>query len=260
MTGDTVRAPVVFGERARSYDRLRPDYPPAALSEALATQTGAVPGSALDIGCGTGKLATALTSLGHRVMGLEPDPRMAAVASAKGLAVEVGSFEAWDPGERRFDTVACGQAWHWLRPGERTDKAARCLRPGGQILLAWNLGSHPPLVGFGLNRVYASVLPDGLPTGDGGRANLTEADIDEYAAELRAHGFSSVTKSAFPWRSCLTSQEWCELLGTDSRHLALPKAVRRTLLHKVARYLDAEHGGEVSLDYRCVVVTATTAG
>ncbi|MFF7475030.1 methyltransferase domain-containing protein [Streptomyces sp. NPDC008092] len=252
-------APTSFGARARDYDRLRPGYPERALAEAWAALGGGPPGTALDVGCGTGKLAGALTALGHRVTGVEPDPRMAAVAAAHGLAVEVGTFEAWDPRDRTFDLVACGQAWHWLHAGDRTAKAARLLGPAGRILLAWNFGSYAASAGAGLARVYAAVLPDGLPVGRGGRKDLSEADADAYAEELRSHGFA-VTKTAVPWQSRLTSREFCALLGTESRHLALPWATRRRLLRAVASYLDAEEGGGIRTHYTCVVVGASRAG
>ncbi|CAG7613312.1 class I SAM-dependent methyltransferase [Actinacidiphila bryophytorum] len=260
MTDQTVKAPVSFGARADDYDRLRPGYPAQAVTGALTALGGEHrPGTALDIGCGTGKLGSVLASLGHEVTGVEPDPRMAAVAADKGLTVEVGPFEAWEPAGRRFDLVACGQAWHWLRPGERTDKAVRCLRPDGRLLLAWNFSTLAPATGAALQRVYAAVLPDGLPTGEGGRASLSEADVDEYAEELRGRGLRKVTMTRAPWEARLTSRQFCRLLATDSRLLALPEPTLRLLLREVAGLLDAE-GGSVRLDYTCVIVGARAAG
>jgi SAM-dependent methyltransferase len=257
MTDRTVWAPTSFGARAHDYDRLRPGYPTEAVTETLAALGDDPPGTALDIGCGTGKLGVTLAALGHTVTGLEPDARMAAVASANGLAVEVGDFETWEPGNRRFDLVACGQAWHWLHSGERSDKAARCLRPAGRILLAWNFGSYTLRNSACFNRVYASVLPDGLPPGPGGRTSLSETDLDGYAEELRSHGFRHTTRTAVPWHTRLTSRQFCGLLGTDSQHLALPSTVRQRLLREVASCLDAEEGGEVRMDYMCLAVGAT---
>ncbi|MFF3663476.1 class I SAM-dependent methyltransferase [Streptomyces olivochromogenes] len=260
MTDQAVWAPTSFGARAHDYDRLRPGYPLQALTGALAALDAGPPGTALDIGCGTGKLAAALTTLGHEVTGVEPDARMAEVASAGGLAVEVGAFETWEPGGRRFDLVACGQAWHWLRPGQRTQKAARCLEAKGRILLAWNFGSYVLRDAPRLNDVYAAVLPGGLPAGPGGRVSLSESDLDGYAEELRSHGFRHVTRTAVPWQTRLTSRQFCELLATESRHLALPEALRRRLLGEVAAFLDAEEGGRIGVDYTCLVVGASAAG
>ncbi|NUT43806.1 MAG: class I SAM-dependent methyltransferase [Thermoactinospora sp.] len=257
MTHSRPWAPTSFGTRAHDYDRMRPGYPLEALTQALGERAKGPRDAALDIGCGTGKLATALDALGHRVTGLEPDPRMAAVAMAKGVAVDVAAFEDWDPADRRFDVVACGQAWHWLRPDDRVDRAARCLRPGGRILLVWNFSTLSPAVTEDLVRIYTSVLPQGMPTGEGGRQNLAESELDEYVRELDAHGFPRVRRSVVPWQATLTSRQWCRLLATESRHLALPKASRRRLSHEVAHCLDAGHGGRVLITYRCVALGAS---
>ncbi|GIF13896.1 class I SAM-dependent methyltransferase [Actinoplanes teichomyceticus] len=259
MTDPAVRAADSFGARAREYDRLRPGYPAEALTTAVAAQGGARPGPALDIGCGTGKLAGALRGLGYDVLGVEPDPRMAAVATANGVAVEVAAFEDWDDAGRRFGTVACGQAWHWLRPGYRSRRAARLLRPGGNLLLAWNFGTLNPLIARGLHRVYAGLLPDGLPAGQDGLADLDESDAANYARELREHGLRNVTTTVLPWYEVLTGQQWCDLLSTESRHLALPEGTRRRLLREVGRFLD-RNGGRIRVDYRCTLVSATAEG
>ncbi|MFD8307077.1 class I SAM-dependent methyltransferase [Streptomyces sp. NPDC059690] len=259
MKDRTAWSPTSFGARAHDYDRLRPGYPAEAVTETLAALGGGPPGTALDIGCGTGKLGVTLAALGHAVTGVEPDARMAAVASANGLAVEVGAFETWEPGDRRFDLVSCGQAWHWLHGGERSAKAARCLRPGGRILLAWNFGAFALRDSTCLNRVYASVLPDGLPPGRGGRTSLSESDVDTYAEELPSHGFQCVTRTVVAWRTRLATDEFCGLLGTDSRHLALPSPLRHRLLREVASCLDAGEGREVRVEYRCLVVGASKA-
>ena len=40
---------------------------------------------------------------GCRVLGVEPDDRMAAVARSHRIEVEVATFEEWDPAGRTFD-------------------------------------------------------------------------------------------------------------------------------------------------------------
>jgi SAM-dependent methyltransferase len=84
----------------------------------------------LDVGCGTGISARLFQAAGCRVLGVDPDPRMAELARQGGTETEVAKFEDWDPADRTFDAVIAAQAWHWVDPVAGAAKAAAVLRPG----------------------------------------------------------------------------------------------------------------------------------
>src|SRR3954452_10575594 len=84
----------------------------------------------LDVGSGTGIVARQLAARGCRVLGLEPDPRMAEIARRRGTEMEVAAIEDWEPGGRSFDLVTSGQAWHWVDPAQGAARVAEALRPG----------------------------------------------------------------------------------------------------------------------------------
>src|ERR1700733_9233101 len=112
------------------YARARPSYPAALVGRIAAASPGP---DVLDVGCGTGIAARQFQAAGCRVLGIEPDPRMADFARRSGLEVEVATFEGWDPADRTFDAVVAGTAWHWVDPAAGAAKAARILRPGGRL-------------------------------------------------------------------------------------------------------------------------------
>ena len=115
-----------FGSIAEKYDRARPRYP-AALIDAIAER---LPGhTLLDLGIGTGISAEPFRDRGFAVLGVEPDPKMAALARKKGFEVEAGRFEDWDSAGRTFDGVIAGQTWHWVDPVVGAAKAASVLHP-----------------------------------------------------------------------------------------------------------------------------------
>ena len=112
-----------FGSDADRYDRARPRYPDELVDRIVA---GAAPGQhrpdvpdILDVGCGTGIVARQFQAAGCRVLGVDPDARMADLARRHGLEVEVSRFEAWprrdckkcrvthspDSGRRRFHST-----------------------------------------------------------------------------------------------------------------------------------------------------------
>ena len=125
-----------FGTDAGRYDRARPSYPAALVEWIVAASPG--PG-VLDVGCGTAIAARQFQAAGCRVLGVDPDVRMADLARRNGLEVEMAAFEAWDPAGRAFDAVVAGQAWHWVDPVAGAAKAAQALRPAG----GWRCSGMP---------------------------------------------------------------------------------------------------------------------
>src|SRR5580704_18335826 len=119
-----------FGSDAGRYDRARPSYSGALMDRIVATSPGR---HVLDVGCGTGISARLFQAAGCRVLGVDPDPRMAGLARQGGTEAEVATFEEWDPAGRTFDAVIAAQAWHWVDPVAGAAKAAAVLRSGGRL-------------------------------------------------------------------------------------------------------------------------------
>lgn len=123
-----------FGTAAEEYDRHRPRYPQPLIAD-LVTRAGL---DVLDVGTGTGIAATQLVDAGADVLAVEPDSRMARVATAKGIRVEHASFEQWQPADRMFDLVVFAQSFHWVEPELALWKVASILRRGGRLALLAN--------------------------------------------------------------------------------------------------------------------------
>src|ERR1700677_18879 len=102
-----------FGSDAERYDRTRPRYPQVLVDRIVAESPGP---DIVDVGIGTGVSAQLFQAAGSRVVGVEPDPRMAEFAQRRGFEVEVAKFEDWDQAGRTFDVLISGQAWHWVDP------------------------------------------------------------------------------------------------------------------------------------------------
>lgn len=206
-----------FGAGALAYDRARPSYPAALIDDLLAGRPAAV----LDVGCGTGKLARPIAGRGVSVLGVEIDERMADVARAHGIAVEIGSFEAWDPAGRTFDAIVSGQAWHWIDPDRGAAKAAAALTPGGLLVPCWNYATIDGNVSRRLDAAYARVAPQLA-----GRSILNgcgPAWVPPVVEHLRGTGrFASVEHRRYPWWHEYTRAEWLELIQTHSDHSTLP--------------------------------------
>ncbi|HEY3726424.1 MAG TPA: class I SAM-dependent methyltransferase [Solirubrobacteraceae bacterium] len=235
---------------AELYDRVRPSYPPALLDELLSD--GAV--DVLDVGCGTGIAGALLAARGCSVLGVEIDERMAELARAKGLTVEVAQFERWDDAGRRFDLITSGQAWHWIEPAAGAEKAARLLRPGGRIGLFWNLGDPSSAVRDRLAPIYERLEPEleSYSVVLGARSGRQSESVSGLEGSGR---FGEVTVRRFPWSRRYDTAAWLAFLQTHSDHHALPPERRERLLTAVGAAID-ELGGSFEVDYEAVLVSA----
>ena len=244
-----------FGSIAEKYDRARPRYP-AALIDAIAER---LPGhTLLDVGIGTGISAEPFRDRGLVVLGVEPDPKMAAVARKKGFLVEAGRFEDWDPAGRTFDGVIAGQTWHWIDPVAGAAKAVNALHPGGRLALFWNALVPSPEVAAEFAKVFES-LDTGLPFNPW--ATAPEADpygsiIDQVADAASATGsFGTMERLSFGWQSTVERDAWLEQASTSGGINRLPKDKLDALLGGMGEAIDAT-GGTLVIDYTTVAAIA----
>jgi SAM-dependent methyltransferase len=239
-----------FGKDAERYDRARPSYPVEMVDELLAGE----PARVLDVGCGTGKVARLFLTRGCDVLGVEPDSRMASVAESHGIHVELATFEAWDPGQRMFDLVVSGQAWHWVDASVGARKAAAILPPGGRLAIFWNRGRHDPLTSAAFDEAYLRFAP-ALAKESGPLGNKPTDDARDIPAITATHLFAPCQRRTFNWVQQHSRDQWLDQLGTHSNHIALELEQRATLLDAVGSAID-RRGGSITVHYDTELIIA----
>jgi SAM-dependent methyltransferase len=239
-----------FGNVAELYDRARPSYPPALVDALLVDEPRAV----LDIACGTGIAGALLAARGCDVLGVELDARMAELARARGLTVEVAPFEAWEPAGRSFELAICAQAWHWLQPRAALAKAAEALLSGAQLAVFWNFGDPPADVAARLRPIYAELEPEleNYSVLLGHHEGRIEGALNAVSHE---QSFEQVQTREFAWSRRYETAGWLDFLRTHSDHQTLPPERLRRLLDAVAQALDGL-GGSFEMHYTTKLVSA----
>lgn len=144
---------------------------------------GERPCDVVDAGCGTGRVAIHLATLGHRVVGADLDASMLAEARAAAPELDwrltdlaAGALHL----DRPVDAVvAAGNLWPLLTPGTHAQVVAVLaghLRPGGLLV-----------AGFGLDADHVPfTLPEGVPF----------PGLDDYDAACAAAGLTLTTRTA----------------------------------------------------------------
>jgi SAM-dependent methyltransferase len=246
-----------FGAEAGRYDRARPSYPGALVERIVAASPGR---GVLDVGCGTGIVARLFQAAGCEVLGVDPDARMAGRARERGLAVEVATFETWQPNGRAFDMVVSGQAWHWVDPVAGAAKSASALRPGGRLAVFWNVFLPPADLGQAIAQAYRLVLPD-LPSDLWERPllGIYETMGAKAADGMRQAGaFGPPEQWQFEWERPYTRDEWLEQVPTFGGFSRIPPDQQEQILAGIGTAIDAA-GGRFTMGFTTLAVTAALA-
>jgi SAM-dependent methyltransferase len=143
-----------------SYDRVAADYAdhfrdalaslPVELS-VLSLFASTVDGPVLEVGCGTGLATAELVGLGLDVSGVDLSPGMLTVARAAlpQLTFTVGSMLALPYATDSFDGVVAFYSTIHVPDAQLPTafaELARVLRPGGHLLLGFQVGDEPRLM------------------------------------------------------------------------------------------------------------------
>lgn len=249
-----------FGSDAERYERARPGYPDALIERIV---TGSPGPDVLDAGCGTGIAARQFQAAGCRVLGVEPDARMAELARRLGVEVDVSTLEAWDPVGRKFDAVVAAQAWHWIDPEAGAAKAAQVLRPGGRLAAFWHVFQLPPDIAEAFAEVYEQVVPEApvdLRWLSGPPETAYAPMLTKTADGFRtAGGFGDSEEWRFDWERTYTRDTWLDQLPTIGLLTRLPRERLAELLDGAGAAVD-KAGGSFTMRYATVAVTATRTG
>ena len=242
-----------FGSDPERYDRARPRYPDVLIERIVADSPGRL---VLDVGVGTGIVARQFQAAGCKVLGVDPDARMAEFAQRSGVDVEVSTFEAWGAAGRKFDVVVSGESWHWVDPAAGAAKAAELLRPGGRLAVFWVTGQPREGLDEAFAEVYRRVLPESFVSRLGTRSieDAHSAMCTKAADGMRATGaFDEPEQWRFEWTKSYAREEWLDALLTSGA--AITQSKLADLLAGIGDAIDSV-GGSFTMNYVTFVVTA----
>jgi ubiquinone/menaquinone biosynthesis C-methylase UbiE len=131
------------GRWYENYERGRPGYPDQVVGLAEVASSSTV----LELAAGTGKFTRQLVPRVAHVVAVEPDlgMRRLLVANCPGVEVLDGTAEQIPLAGDAVDAVFVAQAFHWFDNEAALTEIARVLRPGGVLVVLWNVAELSPV-------------------------------------------------------------------------------------------------------------------
>jgi cyclopropane fatty-acyl-phospholipid synthase-like methyltransferase len=249
----------VFDPVADLYDRARPSYPDALISDLVALAALPVGGRVLEIGCGTGQMTLPLAQCGYSIDAIELGPALAAVAARKlaqhaAVRVHNGAFEDWTLPPEPYDVVVSATAFHWIDQRVRFEKTAAALKPSGALAVVetHHVSGRDDAFFDDVQPCYEAHMP-GTPSGirlsPAGSIPLT---LDESSAER----FSVPDVRRYNVEIPYTTKQYIDVLSTYSGHIELEAEHRQALYACIGDLLERRFGGTIRKQYLFALIVA----
>lgn len=170
-----------FSDRVDDYIKYRPGYPEQIIG-ILSNRIGLNKNSIIaDIGSGTGISTNLFLKNGNKVFGVEPNKEMREAAEltyathSNFISIN-GTAEKTNLKELSVDIIFSAQAFHWFNSNETKKEFKRILKPGGHIVLVWNVRKESD----GFQKEYESILKSIPEYNDVTHRNITDKEIFEF--------------------------------------------------------------------------------
>ena len=222
------------------YERGRPGWPPEALDVAPVPNTATV----LELGAGTGKLTRLLVSRFGRVVAIEPAEAMRRllVGFAPEAELPGGSAEAIPVADASVDAVFVAEAFHKFDDERALAEIARVLRPGGSLVLMWNVPAGPTEPSIErAERFLRERGPDRSEVGyDPLDLNSTRFDSGEWRRAFAGSPFEELQESRLPNPQTVDRDGLVAFFASMGWIGDLPDMERQPLLADVRSLLEAD--------------------
>jgi SAM-dependent methyltransferase len=251
---------LTFGEAAAAYDLARAGYPAAVRDAIFRYAGGGCP--VVEVGAGTGKATALFVAAGVAVTGIEPDPAMAAVLSARfdgRVTLFAGGFEDWTPPAGGVPLIVSALAFHWVDPRRRWRLAYDALAPGGVLALCGHeYGFADAEVERELDEQYHRYAPELADAGNHGPPPA--AHEHWYHRDMLGSGlFAEVTSTLTRETVDYPTDRYRQLLGTFSDHRMIA-ADRRERLHDALAAVIDRRGGVLAVALAIQLTMGRRAG
>ncbi len=247
-----------FESSADEYDKYRPGYPDALYDELFTLAGLSTRACVLEIGSGSGIASLPVARRVSAFLGVEPGAKLAQIARRRleGLnhcEIVESTFEESTIDSGRYHLVYSAQAFHWLDPSTRFERAANALVAKGTLAIFGNvILGVPPEIQTEFGRVYSKHAPE-LEGASPTTWYLPNGPLGKLIEDSKL--FEEARIRSYPWTRRYSRSDYLGLLETHSDHALLAESSRNNLFAELSEII-ASLGGEVDVSYQSTLFVA----
>lgn len=243
-----------FDTVASVYEKMRPGYVDELYSMLLAYRPVGEGSRVVEVGSGGGQATAPMLATGCRLTAVECGEQFSALLREKfgayrHFSVITGRFEETAFEDDEYDLVFSASAFHWVPEKIGYEKVYSMLKSGGAFA---RFANHPyrgkgnPALSEEIDAVYDAYY---YPYHRKERQPLTEytqEQAKDRAMIADRYGFTDIRYALFHRERVFTAEEYTQLLGTYSDHIAIEATIRAEFFARIEEAI-RRHGGSITL-------------
>lgn len=243
-----------FDTAAPAYEKLRPGY----VKELYRTLFDYISinenSNVVEVGSGGGQATAPILATGCQFTAVEYGERFAELLKDKfkeyqNFLVITGRFEDTVFEDNAFDLVFSASAFHWVPEKIGYEKVFSMLKSGGAFA---RFANHPyrdkgnPALSQAIDEIYDQYYNKYYNREHETISEYTKQQAKEQAMIAGKYGFSDIRYELFYRKRAFSAEEYIELLGTYSDHIAMEKNIRTEFFAKIEEAIN-ECGGIITI-------------
>ena len=241
-----------FDTEASKYDKMRPGYADELFQAIFKYVKIGERSRVVEVGSGSGQATLPVLKTGCELTSVEYGENFSRIlmekfGGYKGFKVITGKFEDVDLEDDAYDLVFSATAFHWVPEEIGYPKVYSALKPGGAFARFANRprnSQNAPELAAEINALYEEYYNKAYDIKSGTKKWFTEEKAKEISQIPAKYGFTDITYKLFYRERVYTADEYIQLLGTYSDHIAIEETIRNEFFSKIAAAIN-RHGGKI---------------
>lgn len=243
-----------FDTVASTYEKMRPGYVKELYQMLFDYICIDRHSRVVEVGSGAGQATAPILQTGCHLTAVEYGEHFSGLLKEKfreypHFSVITGKFEETAFEENAYDLVFSASAFHWIPEKIGYEKVFSMLKPGGAFA---RFANHPyrdkgnPALSRAIDAAYDEFYYPYYQKKHEPLMEYTEEQARNRALIAEKYGFADCRYALFHRERTFTAQEYVQLLGTYSDHIAIEEKIRERFFQAIEEAIH-RYGGTITL-------------